>query len=148
MACNCDRRFPMHPHPSHPVPHPSAPVPPCHGGPFHTSQTPTFIPRCTIPCGRPMFIPNQPPPHHHHGCCEVPPPPQRGPWEYTPSYLYPDRHTPCECCGMMNPHHMIIPIQPMPMHFHAPRYECMPKQGCMPSPCRNLYPVPPFIPVR
>lgn len=130
MTCPCS--LPHHPH--HPGPSPVVHSE-FHGGPHHLSQAPAHMPCCAVPCHKPLFIPNQPPVHHHHGCCAVPPPPQKGPWEYTPSHLYPDPF------HIINPpihmHHMFFPNQPMPFyHIHNSMYACTPKQGQMPCPCK------------
>lgn len=107
----------------------------CPTGPLHQhhNQSPTFLSRDAVPCKPPPFIPNQPPVHHHHGCCEVPPPPQKGPYEYTPSHLYPDPHHVLGCC--CDDHHPFVPNQPVIHHTHPQKYYCMPKQGPIPNQC-------------
>lgn len=72
--------------------------------------------------------PHPHPHHHHHDCCHHHHAPQPGPWEYTPSHLYPE-HPPCgcSCCGepFDYPH-------PMELHPHPNPYQCMPRQGSLP----------------
>lgn len=98
-------------------------------------QTPTHHHCCPPP--PPLFMPFQPPPWF--GPCFPPPPRQAGPWEYTPSRMYPGP-PPCGCGPL--PH---IPppyphFWPHPWHqpyFRGPtfHYQCMPQQapvcGCM-----------------
>lgn len=102
-------------------------------------------------CGchhKPLFMPFQPPPWL--GPCCPPPPPQNGPWEYTPSTMYPG---PPPCCGHRGPH------IPPPYggchhhhHMHGPafNYECLPQQapacGCRPHWPNPLGPMPPIPP--
>lgn len=104
-----------------------------------------------------LFMPFQPPPWLGH-CCP-PPPRQAGPWEYTPSHMYPGP-PPCGCgplphipppYGGCYPHHHHH-------HHHSPygpmyHYDCLPQQapecGCHHRP---IYPNPigphPDIPPR
>lgn len=99
-------------------------------------QTPTHH-HCCPPPPPPLFMPFQPPPWF--GPCFPPPPRQAGPWEYTPSRMYPGP-PPCGC----GPRPHIPPPYPhfWPHPWHQPyfggptfRYQCMPQQapvcGCM-----------------
>lgn len=105
-------------------------------------QTPTHRHCCPPP--PPLFMPFQPPPWF--GPCFPPPPRQAGPWEYTPSRMYPGP-PPCGC----GPRPHIPPPYPhfWPHPWHQPyfggptfHYQCMPQQapvcGCM----RPTMPVP------
>lgn len=98
-------------------------------------QTPTHHHCCPPP--PPLFMPFQPPPWF--GPCFPPPPRQAGPWEYTPSRMYPGP-PPCGC----GPRPHIPPPYPhfWPHPWHQPyfggptfHYQCMPQQapvcGCM-----------------
>lgn len=107
MACNCQHPHPHpHPVPGHPVPplRPFVPVPP------HPHQVPTYVgPGCCMPL----------PPHYWHpfhpgpcGCC--PPPPPRGPWQYTPSHLYPNYFNVCGWQRYIPPFPIFMPNQPVP----------------------------------
>lgn len=125
MACGCE----------HDKWHLGRPAqyPPNGGKPYH-NQSPTFLSREVAPCGKPMFIPNQPPVPPRHGCCHNPVPAQAGPWEYIPSREYPDPHIAYCKCSPPGPY---IPNQPMPVHGKPPAYECLPKQGHLP--CRHHF---------
>ena len=54
---------------------------------------------CSCHHDEPLFMPFQPPPWM--GPCMPPPPRQAGPWEYTPSHMYP---APPPCGGYGLPH--------------------------------------------
>lgn len=110
-------------------------------------QTPTHHHGCGCHHHPPLFMPFQPPPWMGH-CCP-PPPPQAGPWEYTPSTMYPG---PPPCNGH-------LPHIPPPYgcgchhhHQHGPiyNYECLPQQapacGCRPHWPNPLGPMPPIPP--
>lgn len=101
---------------------------------------------CSCHHDEPLFMPFQPPPWM--GPCMPPPPRQAGPWEYTPSHMYP---APPPCGGYGLPH-IPPPYQCQCHNGHAePRfnYMCMPQQAPSdghwpgwPAP----RPVPPFVP--
>lgn len=103
-------------------------------------QTPTHRHCCPPP--PPLFMPFQPPPWF--GPCFPPPPRQAGPWEYTPSSMYPGP-PPCGC----GPRPHIPPpyphFWPHPCHqpyFGGPtfRYQCMPQQAPV---CGGMEPIMP-----
>lgn len=111
-------------------------------------QTPAFHHCCPPP--PPLFMPFQPPPWF--GPCFPPPPRQAGPWEYTPSRMYP-APPPCGSFGLP---HVQEPYphfwanywgHPWHQHWHPHptfRYQCMPQQapvcGCM-GPMRPVAPM-------
>ena len=111
MPCNCHHPIPV-PH-QHPAPRPPfVPKPP-----MPPRQVPTYMGPC---CCMPL------PPHYWHplvphpfGCC-CPPPPPPGPWQYTPSHLYPDFFHVCNWPRFIPPFPYFMPNQPVPHPFPFP----------------------------
>ena len=74
--------------------------------------------RLTMPCG---CFPPPPPP------CGCMPPPLPGPWQYTPSFLYPRFHYVCNWQHFIPPFPVFVPNQPtprcccLPPHYVDPR---------------------------
>ena len=104
MPCNCHPPIPPRPQPA-----PTPCMPP--------HQTPTYVGPCAC---APL------PPHYWHpfapgpcGCCP-PPPPQQGPWQYTPSHLYPNYFNVCGWQRYIPPYAIFMPNQPVPGPCQAP----------------------------
>ena len=127
MSCGCKKNIPPR---GHAVP--ESPVTrPCINGARMLPPHPYFIPTQPIPGGP---------------CC--PPPPQKGPWEVTPSHLYPDfwNHRPGDCVPgpYLTPYPPFAPCcgpHPIPPGPFRPVPPC-PMPGLVPPPIPKQNPFP------